>query len=63
MKLLRVATEHGLALLRTDLILFAHEQGNDTCLYYDGYRLLIHMPFADYLLYWEKQGLVKDFLE
>ena len=60
MKLLRVATEHGLGLLSTDLILFAHEQGNDTLIYYEGYRLVIRMPFADYLRYWEEQSIVKD---
>lgn len=62
-KFLRVASEHGLALLRTDLILFACEQDHGTRLYFEGQQLWIAMPFEDYLRYWEKQGIVKEFLD
>ena len=63
MKLLRVASEHGMTLLRTDLILFACEQDHGTRLYFEGQQLWIQMPFEDYLRYWEKQGIVKEFLD
>ena len=62
-KFLRVASEHGWALLRTDLILFACEQDHGTRLYFEGQQLWIQMPFEDYLRYWEKQGIVKEFLD
>ena len=62
MKLLRVESEHGWTLLRTDLILFACQEGHGTRLFYGGERLVIQMPFEDYLQYWEKQGIVKEFL-